>query len=94
MAKLHFISDMSNQIVLFPQRLDERIAENGPVHLINSLIDNIDLSCFYKLYKEEGRSPYHPRVMLKAVLYAFPKKRSQIPAMAARRITVLWKSTA
>ena len=71
MAKLHFISDMSNQIVLFPQRLDERIAENDPVRLINSLIDNIDLSCFYKLYKEEGRSPYHPRVMLKAVLYAY-----------------------
>ena len=41
MAKLHFISDMSNQIVLVPQRLDERIAENDPVRLINSLIDNI-----------------------------------------------------
>ena len=71
MAKLHFISDMSKQIVLFPQKIDEKIAENDPVRVLDSLIESIDLSCFYKLYHESGRSPYHPRVMLKAVLYAY-----------------------
>lgn len=71
MAKLHFISDMSKQIVLFPQKIDEKIAENDPVRVLDSLIESIDLSCFYKLYHETGRSPYHPRVMLKAVLYAY-----------------------
>lgn len=71
MAKLHFISDMSKQIVLFPQKIDEKIAENDPVRVLDALIESIDLSCFYKLYHELGRSPYHPRVMLKAVLYAY-----------------------
>ena len=71
MAKLHFISDMSKQIVLFPQKIDEKIAENDPVRVLDAFIESIDLSCLYKLYKEEGRSPYHPRVMLKAVLYAY-----------------------
>ena len=71
MAKLHFISDMSKQIVLFPQKIDEKIAEDAPVRVLDRLIDCIDLSCFYKLYHELGRSPYHPRVMLKAVLFAY-----------------------
>ena len=35
------------------------------------MVDNLDLSSFHKLYKELGRSPYHPRMMLKAVLYAY-----------------------
>ena len=35
------------------------------------MVDNLDLSSFHKLSKELGRSPYHPRMMLKAVLYAY-----------------------
>ena len=30
MAKLHFRSYTTNQMVLFPQRIDENIAENDP----------------------------------------------------------------
>ena len=51
--------------------MDDFIAADDPVRLLDSLVDSIDLSCFYKLYKERGRSPYHPRVLLKAVLYAY-----------------------
>ena len=71
MTKIHFISDNSKQIVLFPSNLDEKIAIDDPVRVLNRLIGEIDLSCFYKLYKELGRSAYHPRIMLKAVLYAY-----------------------
>ncbi len=31
MAKLHYIPYIQNQTVLFPQRIDEDIAENDPV---------------------------------------------------------------
>lgn len=71
MTKIHFISDKSKQIVLFPSNLDEKIAIDAPVRVLDKLIDEIDLSCLYKLYKELGRSAYHPRIMLKAVLYAY-----------------------
>ena len=36
-VKLHFISDMSKQIVLFPHRMDEKIAANDPVRVLDSL---------------------------------------------------------
>ena len=31
----------------------------------------MDLTSFSKLYKESGRSPFHPRMMLKAVIYGY-----------------------
>ena len=36
-VKLHFISEMSKQIVLFPHRMDEKIAANDPVRVLDSL---------------------------------------------------------
>lgn len=35
MAKLHFRSYTTNQMVLFPQRIDENIAENDPVRIVS-----------------------------------------------------------
>ena len=71
MAKIHFRPYTTKQILLFPQRIDENIAEDNPVRLVNGLIDNLDLTSFRKLYKEYGRSPFHPRMMLKAVIYGY-----------------------
>ena len=71
MAKIHFRPYTTWQILLFPQRIDENIAEDDPVRLVNSLIDMFDLTSFRKLYKEHGRSPFHPRMMLKAVIYGY-----------------------
>ena len=54
MAKIHFRPYTTKQILLFPQRIDENIAEDDPVRLVNSLIDMLDLTSFRKLYKEYG----------------------------------------
>jgi transposase len=58
-------------MTLFPQRLDKDIAENDPVRVVDAVIDNLKLDNFKKLYKEKGRSPYHPKMMLKAVIYGY-----------------------
>ena len=71
MAKIHFRPYTTKQIQLFPQRIDENIAEGDPVRLVNGLIDQLDLTSFRKLYKEAGRSAYHPRMMLKAIIYGY-----------------------
>ena len=71
MAKIHFRDYTPNQLALFPQRIDENISANDPVRIINSIVDSLDLSSFYGLYSEVGRSAYHPRMMLKVVLYAY-----------------------
>ena len=71
MAKIHYHPYTPNQLVLFPQRIDEDIAENDPVRIVNAIVDSLNLEAFNKLYKERGRSPYHPRMMLKVILYAY-----------------------
>jgi transposase len=71
MAKLHFRSYTPNQMVLFPQRIDEDIAKTDPVRIVNAIVDSLNLDGFKKLYKETGRSPYHPKMMLKVILYAY-----------------------
>ena len=71
MTKIHFRPYNSNQTVLFPQRIDEDIAEHDPVRMVDALVESLNLESFRKLYKECGRSPYHPRMMLKVILYAY-----------------------
>ena len=71
MPKIHYHPYTPNQLVLFPQRIDEDIAENDPVRIVSAIVDSLNLEAFKKLYKEKGRSPYHPRMMLKVILYAY-----------------------
>ncbi|MFA6728925.1 MAG: IS1182 family transposase [Prevotella sp.] len=95
MAKLHFLSYTPNQMVLFPQRIDEDIAENDPVRLINGIIDGLNLDDILKLYKESGRSPYHPRMMLKVIIYAYMNNIyscRRIEKLLRRDIHFIWLS--
>ena len=71
MTKIHFRPYIPNQTVLFPQRIDEDIAENDPVRMVDALVESLNLESFRKLYKECGRSPYYPKMVLKVILYAY-----------------------
>ena len=39
--------------------------------MVSAVIDNLDISGIRRLYKACGRSPYHPKMLLKVVLYAY-----------------------
>ena len=71
MTKLHYIPYEQGQTILFPQRIDEDIAENDPVRILNHIVEHLDLKNVRGLYRERGRSPYDPKMMLKVVLYAY-----------------------
>ena len=93
MAKIHFRPYNSNQTVLFPQRIDADIAENDPVRMVNALVESLNLESFRKLYKECGRSPYHPRMMLKVILYAYMNNVyscRKIESLLHRDIHYIW----
>ena len=71
MQKYHFRPYSPNQTVLFPERIDKDISPNDPVRLVSAIIDALDISGLRRLYKACGRSPYHPKMLLKVVLYAY-----------------------
>lgn len=95
MSKLHYISYIQNQTVLFPQRIDEDIAENDPVRILNHIVEHLDLTHVKKLYREKGRSPYHPKMMLKVILYAYMNNIyscRKIERLLRRDIHFIWLS--
>ena len=92
-AKLHFRNYIPKQMVFFPERLDKDIAENDPVRVVDAVIDNLRLDNFRKLYKERGRSPYHPKMMLKAIIYGYMNNIyscRKIEAALKRDIHFIW----
>lgn len=57
--------------MLLPPSIDELIEANHPVRTVNSVIDSIDLSRLQKAYKGGGTSSYHPRMLLKVLVYSY-----------------------
>ena len=70
-TKSHFRDSNPKQLILFPESVDNDIAENDPVRVVDTVIDHLRLDNFKKLYKDRGRSPYHPKMMLKAIIYGY-----------------------
>ena len=68
--KVVFKNYVTNQPLLLPPSLEELIPANHPVRVVNSVIDQIDLSKLLKMYKGGGTSSYHPRMLLKVLVYS------------------------
>ena len=41
------------------------------MRIIDAVVDSLNLKNFRKLYRERGRSPYNPKMLLKVVIYAY-----------------------
>lgn len=50
---------------------DKDIPQDDPVRIVDAIVEGLDLRDFKKLYRERGRCAYHPKMMLKIILYAY-----------------------
>lgn len=66
-----FKSNRQNQAMLFPPDLSDLIASNHPVRVVNAILERIDISELLRQYKPGGTSSYHPRMLLKILVYAY-----------------------
>lgn len=63
-----------NQSTLFPECLEDYIAEDNPVRVIDVFVDELDLGQlgFERVDpKITGRPAYHPSTLLKLYIYAY-----------------------
>jgi transposase len=74
-SKVVFKDYNTNQNFLLPPSLEEMIPENHPVRVVNQVVDHLDLEPLLKQYKGGGCSSYHPRLMLKVVIYGYLTNR-------------------
>ena len=63
-----------NQEALLPPSYEEMIPEKHLVRVVNSAIEKIDIQSLITEYKGGGTSSYHPKMMLKVMVYAYCEK--------------------
>ena len=71
MTKVLYKSYTQNDYFLFPPCIGDFIPENHPVRTVNAILDNFDISEIESTYKGGGTTSYHPRMLLKIVVYAY-----------------------
>ena len=59
------------QAILMPANLDEMIPE---VHVVDEMIDQLDIVPLKRQYKGGGTSAYHPRMLLEVLVYAYTQQ--------------------
>lgn len=57
--------------MFLPPSLEELIAPNHPCRVVSKVVDAIDISYLLDNYKPGGTSVYHPRMLLKVLIYAY-----------------------
>jgi transposase len=81
--------------MLLPPSLDEMIPEGHMVQLVNNFVETIDLSILIATYKGVGTSSYHPKMLLKVLVYAYVNKvysSRRIAAELLENINFMWLS--
>jgi transposase len=85
-----------NQITLFPEALDDYIATDNPVRVIEAFVNTLDMKelGFQKAEpKNTGRPPYDPRDLLKLYLYGYlnrVRSSRRLEIEAGRNLELLW----
>lgn len=63
------------QIVLFPTALEDAIAPDHPVRLVDEILDQLDWTAWEASYHgSKGQPPIHPSVMAKILLFAMIRR--------------------
>lgn len=70
-AKIVYKSYNQNDNLLFPPSLGELIPENHPERTVSAIIDRLDISDIESTYKGGGTSSFHPRMLLKVIVYSY-----------------------
>ena len=93
--KAVFKSYNQKQLMLLPPSLDEMIEPGHPVRIVDEIIDNVDDTSLLKQYKGGGSSSYHPRMLLKVLIYSYLRNiysSRKMEAALKENIHFMWLS--
>ena len=84
-----------HQVMLLPPNLEEMIPEKHLVRVVNHTIEQLNVDPLLATYKGGGASAYHPKMLLKVLVYAYLSKiysSRQIAKALRQDIHFLWLS--
>ena len=70
-ANVKFKDYSPGQTMLLPPSLDDLIDANHPVRIVNRVIDQVEIKPLIEKFKGGGTSSYHPRMLLKVIVFAY-----------------------
>ncbi len=85
-----------SQSTLFPETLEDFVAEDNPVRVIEAFVEGLDLGSLGfggVAPKATGRPAYHPSVLLKLYIYGYLNRvqsSRRLEREAGRNVEVLW----
>lgn len=82
-----------DQLNLLPPSLEELIPPNHVVRVVRRVIDQINIDSIIKKYKGGGASSFHPRLMLKLLVYGYLSNiysSRKLEQAAASNIYFMW----
>lgn len=85
-----------DQIILFPESIDDYISEDSPIRIIDVYVEQLhlgDLGFKKAVCASTGRPPYNPKDILKLYLYGYlnrVRSSRRLEHEAARNIEVIW----
>lgn len=88
-----FKSYTTNDNLLLPPTLGDFIQAKDPVRVINRIIESVDLKALLEKYPGGGCPAYHPRMMLKLLVYAYMRNiysSRRIEEFASNDIRFMW----
>lgn len=88
-----FKSNHQHQAMLLPPDLNDLIAANHPVRVVSEVLEKVDISDLIRQYKPGGTSSYHPRMLLKVLVYAYINNiysSRKIEEAVAQNINFMW----
>lgn len=69
--KVVFKQDYQQQGMLIPLDLNDMIAADHPVRVVNAVLDKVDIREIIKQFRPGGTSSYHPRMLLKIMVFGY-----------------------
>lgn len=73
-SSLLFKQYNQQQSLLLPPSLGDLIGEKHLVRVVNEVVESMDISGLINLYEGGGTTAYHPRMLLKILLYGYSMK--------------------
>lgn len=86
---------VQNQPMLLPPSYDDLIPEQHPVRVVNEIIERIEIKELEQSYKGGGTSSYHPRMLLKVLVYGYLRNiysSRKIEQALSENIHFMWLS--
>lgn len=90
-----FKSNHQHQAMLLPPDLNDMIAADHPVRVVNEVLEKVDISELLRQYKPGGTSSYHPRMLLKVLVYGYINNiysSRKIEEAVSQHIHFMWLS--